>query len=487
MSDTIFFKLKLKRGRSAIDVFEKMAKSVKKKGVTKNWTYKIDEEREVFTVDFGDDKSESFVLSFKNQVADSFCKVGFPLGGELFEDEKKSEFKAFLNMIYSARTSFSIMKITDDYGLAEDFMESKEFKLKLRELNDEELDRARRIYDYGITSHTDFALKLIYDYLEIPYDAKYEDHINQQVECSIFQLKDNKFLPGFIETFLYETSEYMERGRLYLDFDYFSDLNGLWFSVHAFIMMMEEFILAEKYPYKDDTNCFGVKHGQVRKYYKKKFIQILENETESFEKCILAYRFFVSVYDFCGFKYVGKDKLLLDYENNLGIAEIPRHRFRKKSETKSFGLQVHNSACEGHQVYATVGLSRYGKYLKDCEVVMVSDDKTGEALTVLGLTLASIADNDGHIGKFCLIGERIIGYCQQDFEEKHNKTSLYLMEMSRFAKDYPPITKEATLYLAIYITKQESQFLIEHGFERFEEELISRKVDVRKLDRESMS
>lgn len=486
MADTIFFELKLKRGRNPLPVFEKLAKSVKKKGATKNWTYVIDEGREIFTVNFGDEKSEDFVLCFDKQNAKFSCKVDFPLDGELFEDEKKSEFKALLNMIYSARTSFSSMKISDDYGLAEEFMESKEFKIKLRELNEEELDRAKRLFDYGMTSYTDFALKLMYDYLEIPYAAKYEDYINQQVQCSKFQLKDNNFLAPFIETFLYETSEYMNRGRLYLDFDYFSELNGLWFSVHAFVMIMEEFILGEDYPYRNHTNCFGVKHGQVRKYYNNKFIQILEAETNLFEKCILAYRFFVSVYDFCGFKYVGRDKLLQDYKESFGAPDIPRHRFRRKLETKSFGIQVHRNVCDGFKVYATVGLSKYDKYLKDCEVIMVADDELEEALNVLGLTLVTIAGKEEKVGNSFFGGIGTVDYFQKGFEEKYNKTSLYFMKLNKFAKDCPSITDECTIYLAIFITRQECQFLEKNGYDKFEEELINKKIDIRKLDRQSM-
>ena len=202
-----------------------MAKAIKKRGATKNWSYTINEEEETFLVDFGDELSEGFGIHFEKQVADDCGKVYFPLDGELYEDEKKSEFKALLNMIYSARTSFSRMEITDDYGLAEDFMESKKFKLKLRELTEEEMERAKRLYNLGYTAHPGFVLKLIYDYLEIPFDEEYEKYVNQKVSCTRYDLEDQKFLRPFIETFLYETSEYRDQGRLFLIDDYFGERN----------------------------------------------------------------------------------------------------------------------------------------------------------------------------------------------------------------------------------------------------------------------
>ncbi len=66
MSDTIFYELKLKRGRRPLEVFEKMAKTVKQRGVTKKWSYKIDEQNGIFSIDFGDGESESFVLFLIN-------------------------------------------------------------------------------------------------------------------------------------------------------------------------------------------------------------------------------------------------------------------------------------------------------------------------------------------------------------------------------------------------------------------------------------
>lgn len=46
--DTIFYAIKLKRTKTPIEVFEKMQKAVKKKGVTKKWICDIDNENQVW-------------------------------------------------------------------------------------------------------------------------------------------------------------------------------------------------------------------------------------------------------------------------------------------------------------------------------------------------------------------------------------------------------------------------------------------------------
>lgn len=316
MPDTIFYTLKLKRTKTPMEVFEKMQKSVKKKGPTKNWICTVDNENERMEIDFGDGESETFTLDFKNKIANDCCKVYFPLEGELFDDEKKSEFKALLNMIYSAKAMFSEIIITDDFGLAEDFMQSKYCKITLRELDNIELERARKVFGSGYTDHNDFIMAIIYDLLGIPFEDDYRKHINPKVSLADAQKKLQPFDPlnaiyerqAFFETFLYETSEYKGQGRLSQVPDYrLNDMSDVMFSVFAFISGIEELYLYKNYYYKNDNRSFGAKHGQVRRLYKTKFLPLLERECDDFKKCVLTYCFFVSVYDYCGFKFAGRE------------------------------------------------------------------------------------------------------------------------------------------------------------------------------------
>ena len=304
--DTIFYTIKLKRTKTPVEVFEKMQRAVKKKGVTKKWICDIDNENQVMTIDFGDERSETFCLSFdEKKICDGFCKVYFPINGELFDDEKKSEFKTLLNMIWSARKMFSQMDITDDYGIATDYLESKKYKLSLRELTEEELALAHELYDSGLTEHPDFIMAVIYRDLEMPLTDKWYKHVNIKVPYAAENMEDETAcMWPFFETYVYETAEYKNERVMYND-EYGLEFAGVWFSVNDFILMVDELYRFRNCEY-DFT--FGVKHAQMRRFYKDKIYPLLDNMPDGFEKCCIAYRFFLSAYDFCGFKYVGKEE-----------------------------------------------------------------------------------------------------------------------------------------------------------------------------------
>jgi hypothetical protein len=322
-SITIFYKLKLKRTHKPIEVFEKMAKAVKKRGATKNWSCNYDEQS--FAVDFGDELSETFELKFDDKkICDDFCKVAFPLSGELFDDDKKSEFKALINMIYSARTSFSEMDITDDYGISESFLDTKVNKIVLRELDTDELVRAKRLFDEGHTNVREFITALMFDLRGLPYSENFLPYINPHLGQSELGFwygyyKLTQFYEAFTESFLYETTEYMERGRLFNIPDYYGELNGVFFSVSAF-----------KFGILDVTDLFHLTNGcdpkstQVFRLYHNKYLPLEEQEIDPFGKCLLAYRFFVSILNFLGFRYVGRADKNIDYISNELVVAIKK-------------------------------------------------------------------------------------------------------------------------------------------------------------------
>lgn len=304
---TIFYKLKLKRTRSPMEVIEKMQKCVKKKGATKNWECRVDSEAQSMSIDFNDGMSETFCISFdEKKVCDDFCKVCFPLSGELFDDEKKSEFKALLNMIYSVRTSFSEMKITDDYGVSESFLDSKENKIALRELTEDETDRAKRLVADGHTSLKDFITALMFDYRGLPYSEDFIPYINRRIGQYPIMFWDShyiieKFFESFADSFLFETTEYQNKGRLYTVKDYYSDLNGVFFSVYAFVFALETLT-----GYHIWEKGWDPKSTQVLRLYYNKTLPLIEEESTDLGKCTVAYRFFVSILEYLGFKYVGR-------------------------------------------------------------------------------------------------------------------------------------------------------------------------------------
>lgn len=285
-----------------------MQKYVKKKGATKNWTCMIDSDTPSMRVDFGDTKSETFNLSFDDKkVCEDCCKVFFPLSGELFDDEKKSEFKALLNMIYSARTAFSEMNLTDDYGISESFLDSKVNKIILRELTADESKRAERLLSDGHTTIRNFITALMYDYRDLPYAEDFIPYINRRIGGStpvMFWDQSNNisdFFNAFTDSFLYETTEYQNKGRLYTVPDYYGDLNGVFFSVTAFVFGLETIT-----GYHVHEKGWDSKSTQVLRLYYNKCLPLIEAASSDAEKCVAAYRFFVSVMDYLGFRYVGK-------------------------------------------------------------------------------------------------------------------------------------------------------------------------------------
>lgn len=300
---TIFYKLKLKRTWTPSKLFEKLQKSVKKKGATKDWVCNVDGENGYMFIDFGESKSETFCLKFDDKkVCEGCCKVYFPLSGELFDDEKKSEFKALINMLYSARTTFSKMEITDDYGISESYLDSKVNKISLRELTEEENERARRIFENGQQSVREFITALMYDCRDLSYSEDFIPYINKKIGhryIGFWDSNDNisDFFDSFVDSFLYETTEYQDKGRLKNVKDYYGDLCGVYFSVSAFIMGIDNIT-----GYRIFKTGADPKSAQVIRLYYNKYLPLAEAETDSFGKCVLAYRFFVSIMDYLGFK-----------------------------------------------------------------------------------------------------------------------------------------------------------------------------------------
>ncbi len=313
MADTIFFTLKLKRGRTPGELFEKMKKFVKPRGATKNWVCETDGNGEIFSIDFNDGKSEAFVLSFdEKKGCESFCKVYFPLEGDDFDDEKKSEFKALMNLLYSARTFFSKMEISDDYGITSSFLDSKKYKITLRTLNPQETRRAERIFNGGHTELREFIIALLFDLRGLDFAEDYKSAINRNAALAglaeqyekdyqaVGFANEASLFGAFVDSFLYETAEYQDKGLLRKTPEYFdSDFNSVLFSVTAFQIGITQLIGMDRFRAAD------AKSGQVLRLYEHSFLALYNEEKDAFNKCVLGYRYFVSIYEYLGFKYAG--------------------------------------------------------------------------------------------------------------------------------------------------------------------------------------
>ncbi len=329
MSDTIFYKGKLKRGKKPDEVFEKITKKIKKKGPTKDWICEISEDKSKLRIIFPGGMSEDFCLSFdaKGNFND-FCKVDFPLEGELFEDGK-SEFKALLDALYNARKLFNHIEISDDYELAAAYWDSKHIKFELRELTDEEYNRVKRLYLEGIESHEELIWKILAEDMEISVE-EVKKYKNIDVGC----FSEERFWPSIYpiaETYLYETSGFRKEGRLcFMDEMKYYDLGVIGFSIFAFQQCLS-WVMFDGYGWWESVNLekqriFSQKDAQVGVFFRERFAPLFIKEERLLERCLLVYRYIVSVYEYLGFNFMGRVKkltafyktILEEYENEKG-------------------------------------------------------------------------------------------------------------------------------------------------------------------------
>ena len=306
--DTVFYKLKLKKTTKPQEIFDKMLKALKKKGPTAKWQANVINEKQLL-IDFGDNESETFDLTFDEKgICDGFCKVCFSMSGEDFDDEKRSEFKAFLNMIYSTKSLLSLMEIKDDYGIAESFIDSKTNKILLRELTEQEIKYTQKMFDMGHTEIREFVNSLLCLYRGLPYFGDYIPYINKYMSICPMTLwnemsDEMEFYLGFCDSFLCERTEYKDQGRLYDVKEYYRDLSAVWFSAWAFGIGVS--VVTGKGPHRS----WDAKSAQVIRFYDNKYLPAYNAAETDFEKCVLTHRFIVSIMDYLGFRHVGPGNL----------------------------------------------------------------------------------------------------------------------------------------------------------------------------------
>jgi hypothetical protein len=314
---TIYYEGKLKRTCTPEDVFAKIEAFAKPKGNTKLWL--IQKAENCLTVDFCDGKSETLIFDFKEKEIDGFCKVAFDDAGS------EQQLEAFFNLFYSLTKMFSHINISDDYGLWDDYVDSKRFKIQLRELTNNEIERVKRLFDNGICFYKKLIYEIISDDIHVPYE---------KLDCSNFVVRsfqNGKWINSeykhyntcisYLNEWLDETAAYKNRGRIkkykvtywhggdgYRWKGEVSEVSELEFAIAAFIYGLSKIFAANFKDYRRVGGIFGQKDGQVERLFKDKFIPLINSETDEYMQCILVYRFMVSIYEYCGFVYVGKSR-----------------------------------------------------------------------------------------------------------------------------------------------------------------------------------
>ena len=301
MSDTIFYHLELKKKKTPQDVFAKMEKSIKKRGVTKNWTYEIEENR--MCIDFGDGKSETFVLGFDGMEGGGSCKVAFEVEDPP-DENSKGEFQTLIAMLSSVRTLCKEIEVSDDYGVAGELFAAMGYKMKFRELTPDEKARLDRLYQLGFTDYEELLLAIFAEDLALPEDFAWLDVLNPGIKI---RFSPFGFESSICETYLYETSilkksEFLTNctlKQLYeVEYKNADDTNA---AVYAFIMGVGRMFRN----YDGMINTAG-RGAEIEKYFTEKVLPAME-QTDDYGRCELAYRMMLSIFDYAGFVFVGKE------------------------------------------------------------------------------------------------------------------------------------------------------------------------------------
>lgn len=305
MSDTIFYSLKLKRNKTPEQVYEKISKKIKPKGATAKWTFATSGHS--MWIDFGDGASETFCLVFDEGETGGACKVAFPMGGELFENEKKSEWKTLIAILHSVKTMCSEISVEDDYDIAGEYFKSLDYSFGMRELSAEEITRLDRIYNQGYKNYEAFLIKIFSEDTQ----REFPKHWNDAIGSCIMLSDPFPKISAVWETYIYETST--------LKNEYLREI----YYLHNWYPINGKYCLAGDPPAEIYTFCLGVgrlfpaydftdntwgRGANVTKYYNDKFLPLF-NQSDDYEKCKFAYQFMLSVYDYCKFKFEGKDAI----------------------------------------------------------------------------------------------------------------------------------------------------------------------------------
>lgn len=294
----------LKPRKTPQQVFEKIQKKIKPTGSTAKWRVTTDENE--LTIDFGDGASETFCLCFHKKQARGFCKVAFPMGGELFENKKKSEWKTLIGILHSVKPLCSEIEVDDDYSIAGEYFTSLDYTFGLRELTAAETERLDRIFQSGYMHYEAFLLQIFAEATKRALPENWEDAINPLVGLNGVFPK----ISALWETYIYETSTLKKKclREIYLHnwrtvngkMEFFGDPPA---EIYTFGLGVGRLFSA--YDFIDNTWGRGT---NITKFYNDKFLPEFE-QADDYGKCRLAYQFMLSVYDYCKFQFVGKDAI----------------------------------------------------------------------------------------------------------------------------------------------------------------------------------
>ncbi|MCL2529596.1 MAG: hypothetical protein FWE41_04615 [Coriobacteriia bacterium] len=315
MGLTIFYKGALKETKSPKDVIDIATAFAKEE----HWSFEAAEDR--ILIDFPGVRCEGLGFTFFDGTMNTWSKL---------HSLPPEDFNRVLDLFYAIKPLFSEYDVSDDFGLWFEYLADKEpCNIALRELREEEVLRVgealKRGFDESLIMSCPLDDENARKYLkgEALLRIIADDLLDKGEEPLSIDLLLTKINPGtmaaayplyletsaILENWLYETMEYKDMGRLGdLYHGTFKELplcikNSIW----AFQNSMDNTLLGMSGP------TVNLADAQVRKLYAEEIFPLSEGHVIDKEdtagirsEAFLAYRYVVSVLDYLGFIYAGK-------------------------------------------------------------------------------------------------------------------------------------------------------------------------------------
>lgn len=285
------------------DVFKKITNYLKR---NKNKVWACQLQDDTITINFNDGISDEFVLSVEKNKFCDYCRVSYD------EMADETTLEKLLDMLFAIKRVFRKIEVDDDYSICEAYLKSKEIKIELVDLTEQDIATVNKIYNDGYKDYREFLLTYIARGLNL---ATYKDlYVNANVVERILANNTEELYKEMVfnalETWLYETALYKQQRFYENEFHNVNNrmeyhaLGSIAFDMVACCNGIQRIISKSV----KKTTSFGIRDAHVQKLYREKVAEMLNQEENQYEQCVIAYRFLKSIMRYTNFEFVGKDE-----------------------------------------------------------------------------------------------------------------------------------------------------------------------------------
>ena len=294
---------RIKQQYTIEDLFSRIKEFADKEGLLDLWTFSMSEN--AVSIGFNDGISDDFFIELEKKSFSGEARI------DNTESTHVSTLSRLLDLLFSLKPVFSKFFIEDDYCICGSYLSNKNSKLKLIDLDEQQKDYVKKLFNEGYTDHKKFLLMCIAKDMGL---KTYNDlYISKYLEKEYYGTREElyeKLALNALETWLYETMEYKKErfcNNSFYDksktYEY-QALGSVAFDVFSCCNAIVRFLREE------DTMklSFGVRDGKLRNFYYFQVLEIINRSEDLFERCLIAYRYLEGVLDYTNFKYVGPDE-----------------------------------------------------------------------------------------------------------------------------------------------------------------------------------